>query len=235
MRKGIQQHYGSLANTFLPMVVDLTINSIALWAFCGPIYFFNLMVTLVAYTWVTVRFSRKRQHILNEVANLDRLSNNLAADTMNNHININTFQSQEVLLARYTDWSGRRLALGGKNRQFLTDLALWQRVVLTAGTVSNMIICVTQVYQGTQTAGTIVLLNSLMTQILTPLITIGGVYLRWQESFIDINGLLEISETNYKIAEKPNARPLYLTKGIIKFRDVSLATPTRDSVSSPAH
>lgn len=230
MRRGVQQNYTQLSNVFLPFLADIVMNSIGLLVFAGPVYFANLMATLGAYFLVTKHFSSKRKPVLAEQVELDSFASNLVSETFQNAPNIKSFGSRDLHLAKYAEWISRRVKVGAKVGSQMTRMQLYQRVIITTGVIVNLMLSLSQAYAGTSTVGSVVLVGTLMMQVLNSIPNLGMAYLRWQESFADINELLEVGAGDSLVPLKPDAKELEFGRGVIEFRDVNFSLSWNRSV-----
>lgn len=208
---------------FIPVLAEVGMNSLTLLAFCGPVYFVNLVLTLGVYFMVTKRISEKRHSALAEQLKLDRDANHLISETFQNYFNVNMFGSRKLIRAQYASSIGRRIQVGGINGTHLANLTLAQKTVIMTGTLLNLLICVHHIHEGMMTPGSIILLNNIMIQVFTPLTNLGQIYLRWQESFVEINDLLDIETIESAVKEKPNASDLVIKDGSIHFDHVDFS------------
>lgn len=223
LRKGVFQNFGQISNMFIPVLAEVGMNSLTLLAFCGPLYFLNLLVTLGVYFAVTKRISEMRHSALAEQLKLDRDANHLISETFQNYFNVNMFGSRKLVRAQYASSIGRRIQVGGINGTHLANLTLAQRAVIMTGTLANLLLCVHHINKGVMTPGSIILLNNIMIQVFTPLTNLGQIYLRWQESFVEINDLLDIETIESAVKEKPDAAELRVAEGAIRFDHVDFS------------
>ena len=77
------------------------------------------------------------------------------------------------------------------------------------------------VAQGTMTVGDLVMVNQLVFQLSVPLNFLGSMYRELRQSLLDMDTLFSLQKTNVAVQDKPGAKPLLLTKGEIRFENVS--------------
>lgn len=91
------------------------------------------------------------------------------------------------------------------SQEYLAKLNLMQRLVIVGGSMTNILLCLYGVYWGSLSAGDIILLTNIMMQVFGPLSNLGVIYQKWQESFLEINEMLELFDLKSSVLEKENA------------------------------
>jgi len=86
-----------------------------------------------------------------------------------------------------------------------------------------MILCIIGIRNGTNTIGDFVLVNAMMIQLYQPLNFMGMVYREIKQAVIDIEMMFNILGQNPEIKDKPNAAPLQVAAGAIRFENVHFA------------
>lgn len=201
---------------------------------CGPVYFVNMMVSLIAYFYVTKRISSQRKVHLENQMELDKQATFLISETLNNYYNINIFHNKEFEFSKYSSLMDRRIDSAFKSQRLLTTLNLAQKSVVVVGMFLNMLCCVYGIRAGTLSTGDIILINNISLQVFGPLFNLGVMYNRWQESFVEINELMTVMSLKNTIVELPNAADFVFKKGNIRFENVDLSFGKYNSVSLQA-
>jgi ATP-binding cassette subfamily B protein len=86
-----------------------------------------------------------------------------------------------------------------------------------------MVMCAYGIRNGTNTIGDFVMINAMMIQLYQPLNFMGMVYREIKQAITDIEIMFSILVRKPEIEDKPNARPLKVTRGTIRFEDVAFA------------
>jgi ATP-binding cassette, subfamily B, heavy metal transporter len=85
------------------------------------------------------------------------------------------------------------------------------------------VMCAFEIKAGTKTIGDFVLINSMMIQLYQPLNFMGMVYREIKQAVIDIELMFSILAREPEIKDVPDARPLKVASGNIRFEDVCFA------------
>lgn len=231
VRKGIQQNLQLISGVMIPTGLELTLSSLIVLLMCGPIYFFNILISVFFYIRVTKKISKKRKLYIQDVNAQDKKSNFMINECLFNYYNVKNFNCEDYEMSKYTGVSNSRIKAALMSNLYLANLNVSQKIVTTVGLTTNLLIGAFAVANGTLSPGDLVFLNILMAQIFGPLFNLGNVYRGWQESFIEINELLELLNLKSKITESPNALPLAHKNGTIKLENVDFSFENEDSVT----
>jgi ATP-binding cassette subfamily B protein len=84
-----------------------------------------------------------------------------------------------------------------------------------------MVMCAIGIRNGTQSVGDFVMINAMMIQLYQPLNFMGFVYREIKQAIIDIEMMFGVLDRNPEVKDRPDARPLQVTSGTVRFEDVS--------------
>jgi ATP-binding cassette subfamily B protein len=98
-----------------------------------------------------------------------------------------------------------------------------QAVIFTLGLAATMVLCVYGIKSGTNTVGDFVMINAMMIQLYQPLNFMGMVYREIKQAVIDIEIMFSMLQRKPEIEDKPDAMPLRVRTGTIRFESVSFA------------
>ena len=223
IRKGVQQNLFLTSGVLIPTALEILMSSMTILIFCGPLYFVNLAGSVLAYHWVTKRISTQRKTFIQKQKEVDQKSDIAISESLQNYFTVQTFGTRALELSKYTQLIKERIEASSNSQGYLARLNLMQRSVILGGTLTNVILALVGVYNGSLTAGDIILLTTVMAQVFGPLWNLGMFYQRWQESFIEINELLELFGQKSSVVEGPNAKDFAPGPGRLELRDVVFA------------
>jgi ABC-type transport system involved in Fe-S cluster assembly fused permease/ATPase subunit len=105
----------------------------------------------------------------------------------------------------------------------LAVLNAGQATIFTCGLAVAMVLCAIEIRGGTKTVGDFVLINAMMIQLYQPLNFMGMVYREIKQAVIDIELMFSILNRDPEIKDEPNAPPLKVAGGVIRFENVQFA------------
>jgi ATP-binding cassette subfamily B protein len=105
----------------------------------------------------------------------------------------------------------------------LSWLNAGQALIFTFGLTATMVMCAYGVRSGTNTVGDFVMINAMMIQLYVPLNFMGMVYREIKQGVTDIETMFSILSRDPEIRDRPDAKPLHVAAGDIRFENVSFA------------
>ncbi len=188
------------------------------WSYVGVI-----AVTVWIYVWFTVRASDWRINIRKVMNESDTDANSKAVDSLLNYETVKYFNNERMEAARYDRSMARYEGAAVQTWTSLAWLNLGQTVIFTLGMGVCMAMSARAVMNGTQTVGDFVMINALLMQLSIPLNMIGYIYRELRQGLIDIADMFNLLAVDAEIVDAPDAAPLLVEGGTIRFDDVRFA------------
>jgi ATP-binding cassette subfamily B protein len=146
-----------------------------------------------------------------------------AVDSLLNYETVKYFGNEAHEGRRFDSSMARYEQAAIRTYTSLGVLNTGQAVIFTVGTVVCMLLAARDVASGALTIGGFVMINAILMQLYLPLNFMGMVYREIKQGLIDIETMFALLHEPPEIVDRPGAKPLRVTKGEIKFENVSFA------------
>ena len=209
----------TILNTF-PVILEFLLYAGIFFYYFGAVYVLVMTLTIVTYSVYTVKTSDWRTKIRRKMNKADTISNSLAIDSMINYETVKYFGNEQSEAKRFDQSMQQYEQAAIQSSTSLGWLNFGQAVIFSIGMLVTMLMSAQAVQQGTQTIGDFVLIHLFLMQLSQPLAFIGGVYREIRQSLTDLEVMFGLLEAQVEIADMPNAKPLKLGPGHIRFDNV---------------
>ncbi len=222
-RNGIEIIVRMVILQLLPTIVELILIVAVLLTVFDWRYVAVIMVTVTLYMLFTYYATEWRIGIRRRMNESDTDANTKAIDSLLNYETVKYFGAEAREAARYDRSMERYEEASVKTYTSLAVLNSGQAAIFTAGLTVVMLMAVFGIRAGTNTVGDFVLINAMMIQLYVPLNFMGMVYREIKQAVTDIEMMFSILTRDPEIKDKPDAKPLVVTRGEIRFEDVRFA------------
>ncbi len=209
--------------TVVPTILEFAlVLGVLAWQFRAA--YSGVVAAMVALYLVFTYFATERRigfrRVLNEN---DTDASSKAIDSLLNYETVKYFGNE----AREADRYDRSMA-GYEKAAIRTYTSLaWlnagQALIFSVGLTICMIMAVADIQAGRNTIGDFVLINAMMIQLYVPLNFMGFVYREIKLAVADLEAMFRLLEQSPEIQDRPDARPLVVTGGTIRFENVRFA------------
>ncbi|HEY1364902.1 MAG TPA: ABC transporter ATP-binding protein/permease [Xanthobacteraceae bacterium] len=207
----------------VPTVLELAlIVAVLLYQFDWR-YVLVITTTVACYMSFTYYATEWRIGIRRKMNDSDTEANVKAIDSLLNYETVKYFVAEERETRRYDRSVGRYEEASVKAYVSLAVLNAGQAVIFTIGLAAVMVLCGYGIKQRTNTVGDLVMINAMMIQLYQPLNFMGMLYREIKQAVIDIETMFLILSLKPEIRDKPDAPPLEIKQGTIRFENVSFA------------
>jgi len=207
----------------IPTFVELALIAIVLLRAFDWRYVLVVLGTVAVYMGFTYAATEWRIAIRRKMNDSDSDANVKAIDSLLNYETVKYFVAEEREARRYDRSMARYEDASIKAYTSLAVLNGGQAVLFTLGLAGAMVMCAYDVQAGKQTVGDFVMINAMMIQLYQPLNFMGMVYREIKQAIIDIENMFAILTVKPEIEDRPGAPPLAVTRGHIRFEDVTFA------------
>jgi ATP-binding cassette, subfamily B, heavy metal transporter len=207
----------------LPTIVEVALIAAVLFYQFDWRYVVAILVTVALYMWFTYIATEWRISIRRRMNDSDNDANTKAIDSLLNYETVKYFVAEARETRRYDRSMERYERASVSSYTSLAVLNAGQAVIFTFGLAVTMALCAVGIRQGTNTVGDFVMINAMMIQLYQPLNFMGMVYREIKQATIDIETMFNILQRPADIVDKPDAKPLAVRAGGIRFENVGFA------------
>ena len=218
--KGVEFLLRFLLFSIGPLVLELLMIAILLYVMLDIRYLAVIFVTIGIYVWFTFKVTEWRVKLRKKMNEQDTDAAQKAVDSLLNFETVKYFNAEQREANRYD------IAMAGyedaalKTAYSLGFLNFGQAVLITLGLIAVMVMAALGVQNGVLTVGDFVMVNAYMIQITMPLNFLGTVYREIRQALVDMGEMFNLLEQETEIVDKPNAKPINVTNGQVKFSNV---------------
>jgi ATP-binding cassette, subfamily B, heavy metal transporter len=228
--KGVDFLMRFLLFSIIPLVLELGLVLVILWAAFGFWYLLVVAATIFVYVAFTFKVTEMRVQIRKRMNERDTDANQKAIDSLLNFETVKYFNAEEREARRYDESMAGYEEAAVKTGVSLSWLNFGQSFLMTVGLVAVMVMAARGVQAGTFTVGDFVMVNAYMIQITMPLNFLGTVYREIRQALVDMAAMFGLLQEPAEIRDRPDAKPLAVTGGRIEFRKVSFAYNTERGI-----
>lgn len=219
-RNGIEELVRLVVLQLAPTIFELTlVIGIMLVAFDWR-YALIVVVTMVGFMAYTYRATEWRIKIRKAMNESDNDATAKAVDSLLNFETVKYFGAEKRESERYDLSIAKYEKAGVQTYTSLAILNAGQATIFTIGLTVMMALCVFDIQAGRRTVGDFVMINAMLIQLYIPLNFMGMLYREIKQAIIDIEQMFGILHRNPEIKDSPDAKPLVVREGTLRFEDV---------------
>ncbi|MES2443583.1 MAG: ABC transporter ATP-binding protein/permease [Pseudomonadota bacterium] len=201
----------------LGMVIQIFASRFGWWLVAGTL---TMVVVYILFTrWVTDWRSKLRA----QMNDLDTGAVAHAVDSLLNFETVKYFNAEEREARRYDNAVHAYARAAVKSENSLAWLNIGQSLITNAMLAAGMALIVHGWSSGKFTAGDVVLVSTLLSQLFRPLDLLGMVYRTVRQGVIDMGAMFDLIDTPAEVSDAPGAAPLVVTDGHVRFEGVYFA------------
>ncbi|HEY8256001.1 MAG TPA: ABC transporter ATP-binding protein/permease, partial [Rhizomicrobium sp.] len=183
----------------------------------------STIVMVIAYTWFTFAITRWRITFRREMNQSDTDANTKAVDSLLNFETVKYFNNEKHETRRY-DVSMEKFV----NASIQSDISLYilntgQAAIMALGLGAVMALTAWGIAHGQFSIGLFVAGNAILIQLYQPLNLLGTVYREITQGLVDMESMFRLLNQPREVQDKPDAKPLVVRGGEIRFEDVVFA------------
>jgi ATP-binding cassette subfamily B protein len=215
----------NIAPTILELALVLQIfgSKFGMWLVASTM---AMVVIYIAFTrWVTDWRAKLRE----QMNDLDTGAVAHAVDSLLNFETVKYFGAEQRESDRYERAVESYAKAAVKSENSLAWLNMGQSLITNAMLGAGMAVVAWGWSTGEFTAGDVVFVSTLLSQLFRPLDMLGWVYRTIRQGVIDMGAMFDLIDTNAEVKDAPGAPPLTVDRGEVRFEDVRFGyDPGRD-------
>jgi len=205
----------------IPTALEITlVCGILTWQY-GAKFAVVTATTMIAYSAFTIITTSWRTKFRKQANAADNKGATVAVDSLINYEAVKYFNNERYEVGRYDEALKNYQDASIKVSTSLAYLNSGQNLIFSGALTAMMLLGAEGVAAGTLTVGDLVMINQLVFQLSVPLNFLGSLYRELRQSLLDMGTLFNLQRVNVAIQSPPNAQPLRLTGGEIKFENVT--------------
>jgi ATP-binding cassette subfamily B protein len=218
--KGIDNLLSFALFSIFPTIFQLLAFSIYMWMKLGWAVAVTTLVMVAAYTWFTFAITRWRVAIRREMNQSDTDANTKAVDSLLNFETVKYFNNEKHETRRFDASMGRYSIASIQAQTSLSILNTGQAAIMALGMGVVMVLTAYGIRDGRFTVGDFVTANAILMQLYQPLNLLGTVYREITQAMVDMDAMFRLLGRPQEVKDKPDAVPLVVRGGEIKFDNV---------------
>lgn len=209
--------------TILPLMIEIVlVLGYLAWHYPFP-FFVIIAASLAAYIAFTIVVTNWRTQYKRELNQLDAEAAACAADSLVNVETVKYFNNESYEKSRYDAILEKKEDAASRVLHSFKFLSAGQQFIIALAIIFLLWYAASGVVQGSLSLGDLVLINTFLIQLYTPLSSLGVTYREIKQSFIDLEKMVAILNSPPDITDQPSARPLQCRKGEVHFRQVDFS------------
>jgi ATP-binding cassette subfamily B protein len=215
----------NIAPTILELALVLQIfgSKFGMWLVASTL---AMVVVYIAFTrWVTDWRAKLRE----QMNDLDTGAVAHAVDSLLNFETVKYFGAEQRESDRYERAVEAYAKAAVKSENSLAWLNMGQSLITNAMLGAGMAVVAWGWSTGRFTAGDVVFVSTLLSQLFRPLDMLGWVYRTIRQGVIDMGAMFDLIDTQAEVEDAPDAKPLVVDRGAVRFEGVRFGyDPGRD-------
>ena len=209
-----------LAFSILPVLVEFGLVAVILLSRYALVFTLVTFGAVAVYALFTFAITEWRMDYRHQMNRLDSEANGQAFDSLINYETVKYFGNEGLELRRYDGTLDAWEEVAVKSQTSMSLLNFGQGAIIALGVTLIMFLAARGVVSGEMSIGDLVLVNALLLQIFIPLNFLGIVYRQIKYALADMDLVFKLLEREPEVRDAPEARPLVLGRGEIRFEGV---------------
>ncbi|XP_068165594.1 ATP-binding cassette sub-family B member 6-like [Antennarius striatus] len=214
---------GQIIFNVLPAIIDVIISIIYFVTYFNAWFGLIVFVCMTIYLTVTIIIAEWRTKYYRDTNNNDNKAKAQAVDSLLNFETVKYYNTQNYEVNRFKDAFLKYQASEWKSQAALVFLSQIQNLIIGVSLLAGSLLCSYFVIEGKFKVGGFVLFGTYITQLYAPLNLFGNYYKVIQNSFVNMENMLNLFEEENEVEDEVNAGNLVLKQGKVEFDHVNFS------------
>ena len=221
--KGIDTLLSFAIFSIFPTLLQLLLFSIEMTIKLSVWIALVTVLMVVAYVWFTFTITRWRIQFRRDMNQSDQDANTKAVDSLLNYETVKYFNNEAHETRRFDNSMERYAKASIQAQTSLSVLNIGQATIMAIGLLAVLTMTALNIKAGILTIGAVALANGVLIQLYQPLNLLGTVYREITQALVDMDAMFRLLHKPQEVTDKPDAKPLAVTGGEIRFDNVIFA------------
>jgi ATP-binding cassette subfamily B protein len=181
---------------------------------------FGSVAVYVAFTFAVTNWRMEYRLAMNRY---ESQANNEAIESLINYETVKYFGNEKIELSRCDNTLSKWEDNAVISQSSMSLLNFGQAAIIAVAVTLIMFFAADEVRNGDMSIGDFVLVNAFLLQLFIPLGFLGIVYRQMKHSLTDMDQLIKLLDEVPEIQDRPDAQPLNITRGEVRFEHVAFA------------
>ncbi|CUA70460.1 ATP-binding cassette sub-family B member 6, mitochondrial [Mus musculus] [Rhizoctonia solani] len=208
----------------IPTIADIVI---AIWIFFyyfGPVLSIVIAAIMVVYVGLSIILTSWRTRLRRQMVDADVATRGIHTDSLLNYETVKYFGGEEHEGERYRDAISRYQKFEIRVMGSLSLMNLTQNLLLSAGLlVGSLLVVLDTTHAREETVKRYIVFITYLAQLYGPLNSLAYIYRSINQNLIDTERLLDLLDEPSEVQDKPDAKELVVTDGVIEFDNVTFS------------
>ena len=209
--------------SIFPIAIEFTLVAFILLTNYSIVFTFVTFGTVSVYVVFTLLVTEWRMHFRHDMNRLDSQANTHAFDSLINYETVKYFNNETLEQNRYDGILEQWEEVAVKSQSTMSMLNFGQGAIIAIGVSIIMFFAANGVVEKTMSIGDLVMVNAFMLQLFIPLGALGIIYRQIKYTLADMDLVFKLLQQEPEIQDVEKALKLKITKGEIKFENVSFS------------
>ncbi len=209
--------------SILPIMVEFLLVAGVLVSQYDIVFTFIIFGSVAAYVAFTFAVTNWRMEYRLAMNRYESQANNEAIESLINYETVKYFGNEKIELSRCDNTLSKWEDNAVISQSSMSLLNFGQAAIIAVSVTLIMFFAAGEVRNGDMSIGDFVLVNAFLLQLFIPLGFLGIVYRQMKHSLTDMDQLIKLLDEVPEIQDRPDAPPLDVTRGEVRFEHVAFA------------